>query len=161
EQQNARGGALGEDRLLGHGVALLRVEGVSGTGILARKGQATRDPRRFAESAPDGVCCQAVRPATEERGEGGGETAAPSSGRGSASLWVSTTYFAEGFPYSVVNNLAEILVKELGGSLQMVGLTALLHLPWNLKFLWAPLVDRFETKRGWLVAIEVALTIFL
>jgi PAT family beta-lactamase induction signal transducer AmpG len=102
-----------------------------------------------------------VRPATEEGSERGGEAESPSGGGAPASLWVSTTYFAEGFPYSVVNNLAEILVKELGASLQVVGLTALLHLPWNLKFLWAPLVDRFETKRGWLIAIEVALTVFL
>ena len=33
--------------------------------------------------------------------------------------WVSSTYFAEGFPYSVVNNLVEILFKELGASLQV------------------------------------------
>ncbi len=79
----------------------------------------------------------------------------------SPSAWVSTTYFAEGFPYSVVNNLAEILFKELGASLQVIGLTALFHLPWNLKFLWGPFVDQYETKRTWLVATEVALTLGL
>jgi PAT family beta-lactamase induction signal transducer AmpG len=72
--------------------------------------------------------------------------------------WVSTTYFAEGYPYAIVNSLADILFKELGASLQVVGLTALFHLPWNLKFLWAPFVDDYETKRRWLIAIEVALT---
>jgi PAT family beta-lactamase induction signal transducer AmpG len=72
--------------------------------------------------------------------------------------WVSTTYFAEGYAYAIVNNLADILFKELGASLQVVGLTALFHLPWNLKFLWAPFVDDYETKRRWLIAIEVALT---
>lgn len=72
--------------------------------------------------------------------------------------WVSTTYFAEGYPYAIVNNLADILFKELGASLQVVGLTALFHLPWNLKFLWAPFVDDYETKRRWLLVIEVVLT---
>lgn len=72
--------------------------------------------------------------------------------------WVSTTYFAEGYPYAIVNNLADILFKELGASLQVVGLTSLFHLPWNLKFLWAPFVDDYETKRRWLLVIEVALT---
>jgi PAT family beta-lactamase induction signal transducer AmpG len=72
--------------------------------------------------------------------------------------WVSTTYFAEGYPYGIVTSLADILFKELGASLQVVGLTALFHLPWNLKFLWAPFVDDYETKRRWLIAIEVALT---
>jgi MFS transporter, PAT family, beta-lactamase induction signal transducer AmpG len=138
-----------------------------GRPILAGTGVRRESFGAFVESARGGVCCQAVRPATEERSERGGEsrrggeTEPPAASRSPASLWVSTTYFAEGFPYSVVNNLAEILVKELGASLQVVGLTALLHLPWNLKFLWAPLVDRFETKRGWLIAVEVALTIFL
>ena len=75
--------------------------------------------------------------------------------------WVSTTYFAEGYPYAIVNNLADIMFKELGASLQVVGLTSLFHLPWNLKFLWAPFVDDYETKRRWLIGIEVALTIVI
>jgi PAT family beta-lactamase induction signal transducer AmpG len=74
---------------------------------------------------------------------------------------VSSTYFAEGFPYTVVNNVAEILFKELGASLQLIGLTALFHLPWNLKFLWGPFLDQYETKRRWLLAVEVALTVVM
>jgi PAT family beta-lactamase induction signal transducer AmpG len=68
--------------------------------------------------------------------------------------WVSTTYFAEGFPYAIVNNVAEVLFKELGASLQAIGLTAIFHLPWNLKFLWAPLLDHYETKRRFMLACE-------
>lgn len=71
--------------------------------------------------------------------------------------WTGSTYFAEGFPYSLVNNLAEVLFTELGASLKAVGLTSLFHLPWNVKFLWAPLVDRYGEKRHWIVAIEVLL----
>ena len=71
---------------------------------------------------------------------------------------MSTTYFAEGFPYAIVNNLADILFKELGASLQVVGLTSLFHLPWNLKFLWGPFVDDYETKRRWLLVVELAIT---
>jgi PAT family beta-lactamase induction signal transducer AmpG len=72
-------------------------------------------------------------------------------------LWVSSTYFAEGFPYAVVHQLAEVLFRELGASLEVIGLTSLLHLPYNLKFLWAPLADAFATKRAWLLTTEVAL----
>lgn len=75
--------------------------------------------------------------------------------------WVSTTYFAEGFPYSVVNSLAEILFKELGASLQVIGLTSLFHLPWNLKFLWGPFVDGYETKRRWLLGCEIAIVVLI
>ena len=96
----------------------------------------------------------AGRRATTERGRAGGFWSAPST-------WVSSTYFAEGFPYSVVNNLVEILFKELGASLQVIGLTALFHLPWNLKFLWGPFLDQYETKRAWIVAVEIALTVVL
>jgi len=46
-------------------------------------------------------------------------------------------------------------------SLQAIGLTAIFHLPWNLKFLWGPFVDEYETKRRWLLAIEIALSAML
>lgn len=72
-------------------------------------------------------------------------------------VWVSTTYFAEGFPYSIVNNLAEVLFKEMGAGLGAVGLTSLFHLPWNIKFLWAPWLDRYETKRFWITVLQWAL----
>lgn len=72
-------------------------------------------------------------------------------------MWVASTYFAEGFPYSVVHSLSEVLFKELGASLSTIGLTSLFHLPWNLKFLWGPLLDGFGTKRRWLVLCELAL----
>lgn len=75
--------------------------------------------------------------------------------------WVSTTYFAEGYPYAVVHQLAEAIFKEMGASLQMIGLTSLFHLPWNLKFLWGPFLDRFATKRSWLVRIEIAISALL
>ncbi len=89
------------------------------------------------------------------------DSGAPARDGAPPQLWVSTTYFAEGFPYSVVNNLPEILFKELGASLQSIGLTSLFHLPWNLKFLWGPLLDRYETKRRWLLAMEVVLAVAL
>lgn len=74
-----------------------------------------------------------------------------------AHAWVSTTYFAEGYPYTIVNNIPEVLFQQLGASLQVIGLTALFHLPWNLKFLWGPFLDRFETKRTWLVWLQFVL----
>lgn len=75
--------------------------------------------------------------------------------------WVTTTYFAEGFPYTIVNSAADALLTVMGTSLATLGLTTILHLPWNLKFLWGPFVDGFETKRRWLLATEVLLCIAL
>lgn len=78
-----------------------------------------------------------------------------------ARVWVTSTYFAEGFPYTVVNNLAEVLFKHLGATYAAIGYTALLHLPWNLKFLWGPLLDRYGTKRRWMVGIEAFIAVGL
>ena len=76
-------------------------------------------------------------------------------------MWVSTSYFAEGLPYMVVNELAVPLFKHLGASLGAIGLTALFHVPWNLKFLWGHAVDGYETKRRWILGAEVLLSIAL
>jgi MFS transporter, PAT family, beta-lactamase induction signal transducer AmpG len=72
-------------------------------------------------------------------------------------LWVSTTYFAEGFPYAIVNSLVEVLFRDLGASLGAVGLTSLFHLPWNLKFLWAPWMERMGRMRTWIWLLELGL----
>lgn len=69
-------------------------------------------------------------------------------------VWVNSTYFAEGFPYALVNNVAEVLFNALGASLAAIGLTAVFHLPWNIKFLWAPVLDAHETKRSFLIGCE-------
>ena len=75
--------------------------------------------------------------------------------------WVTTTYFAEGLPYTLVNSAADALFTVMGMSLSTLGLTTILHLPWNLKFLWGPFVDQVETKRRWLLATEVVLCALL
>ena len=36
----------------------------------------------------------------------------------------------------------------------MIGFTSALALPWALKFLWAPLIDRFGTRKQWLLALN-------
>jgi PAT family beta-lactamase induction signal transducer AmpG len=72
-------------------------------------------------------------------------------------VWVSSTYFAEGFPYALVINVADVLFQSMGASLKAIGLTALFHLPWNLKFLWAPTLDRYATKRAFLIGTEVVI----
>ncbi len=74
---------------------------------------------------------------------------------------MTTTYFAEGLPYTIVNSAADALFTVMGMSLSSLGLTTVLHLPWNLKFLWGPFVDQFETKRRWLLATEVLVCLVL
>ncbi len=70
--------------------------------------------------------------------------------------WIFSIYYAEGFPYSLVRLMATAYFKDHGASLQAIGLTSLLGIPWTVKFLWAPLVDSFATKRRWLLLVEAA-----
>lgn len=71
--------------------------------------------------------------------------------------WVASTYFAEGLPFSIVHQVSMELFTAMGASPEAVGLTALYGVPWNLKFLWGPVVDRYGTLRRWVVVIEAAL----
>ena len=75
--------------------------------------------------------------------------------------WVLTTYFAEGLPYSLVHQVAAQFFTAVGASMEVVGLTSLYGLAWNLKFLWSPLVDRFGTHRRWLLGCQVVLAFLI
>lgn len=78
-----------------------------------------------------------------------------------AGLWVSILYFAEGFPYTVVNLMSVIFLKDLGASNELIGLTSFLYLPWTLKGLWGPVVDIYSTKRRWILTMEIICTVML
>lgn len=73
--------------------------------------------------------------------------------------WANSTYFAEGFPYMLVRYMLGVFFTDLGVREAYLGFLNFLGLPWNLKFLWAPLVDYFGTKRRWIVTIELLLAI--
>ncbi len=68
--------------------------------------------------------------------------------------WVLTTYFAEGLPFMIVRILSGVFFTQLGVKERYLGYLNYLGLPWNIKFLWAPLVDGWGTKRGWQVALQ-------
>ena len=73
-------------------------------------------------------------------------------------VWASTTYFAEGLPYSLVHQLAaQQYLTAVGLAPELVGLASLLHVPWLLKFVWAPVVDGTSTAKRWMVAALVLL----
>ena len=75
-------------------------------------------------------------------------------------LWIPTLYFAEGLPYFIVNTIALVMFKDMGmdnGSLAL--LTSLISLPWTLKPLWSPFVDILRSKRWWIVAMQLLMTV--
>lgn len=76
-------------------------------------------------------------------------------------LYIPTLYFAEGLPYTVVMMMSGVFFKSLGADNIFIGLTSFLGLPWILKFAWAPLVDFYATKRGWIVVAQLVLAIVI
>ena len=74
--------------------------------------------------------------------------------------WVFSTYFAQGFPYMVVRAMSSVFFTDAGMSERALGYLNFLGLPWNLKFLWAPLVDIYATRRGWMVAVQGLIAVF-
>jgi MFS transporter, PAT family, beta-lactamase induction signal transducer AmpG len=76
---------------------------------------------------------------------------------------VGLLYFIEGSPVSVLWDVLPVYLRAHGTSLRAIGGLRLLELPFSLKFLWSPLVQRFGDRRAWVtgamlvVAIVVAL----
>ncbi|HEU5305176.1 MAG TPA: MFS transporter [Gemmatimonadales bacterium] len=64
--------------------------------------------------------------------------------------WIGALAFASGFPFGLVNETVPIYLRTHGASLVEIGQLAKLSLPWSLKWLWAPLVDRHGTRRQWI-----------
>lgn len=71
--------------------------------------------------------------------------------------WVAVLYFAEGLPFGIAYDVWPVYFRDHGVSLAEIGLMSLLSLPWTLKMLWAPLVDRFGVRQYWIAACLVLL----
>jgi len=75
--------------------------------------------------------------------------------------WIVVLSFASGFPFGLFNDLIPVYLRASGASLSQIGLLSTLALPWALKFLWAPPVDRLGTRRRWIAGTQVGLAISL
>jgi PAT family beta-lactamase induction signal transducer AmpG len=75
--------------------------------------------------------------------------------------WVAILYFAEGFPFGIVNDTLPVFFRIHGVRLAEIGLLSLVGLPWTLKFLWAPAVDLLGRRRTWVVGCQALLSLGL
>jgi PAT family beta-lactamase induction signal transducer AmpG len=66
--------------------------------------------------------------------------------------WVAVLYFAEGLPFGVVKEVMPVYLRFSGVDLTAIGLYSLIGLPWTLKVLWSPLIDRYGDRRTWMAA---------
>ena len=72
--------------------------------------------------------------------------------------------FSSGLPLLLTGSVLQAWMTDEGVDLGTIGLFALVGLPYTLKFLWAPLTDRFGVpllgrRRGWLLAVQVLLMV--
>ena len=56
-------------------------------------------------------------------------------------------YLAQGLPYGLFTQALPVMMRQAGHSLESVSLSSLLAVPWALKFLWAPAIDRIVGPR--------------
>jgi MFS transporter, PAT family, beta-lactamase induction signal transducer AmpG len=66
--------------------------------------------------------------------------------------WIAALAFASGFPFGLINETVPIYLRTHGVDRVEIGQLSRLSLPWSLKWLWAPLVDRHGTRRQWIAA---------
>ena len=70
--------------------------------------------------------------------------------------------FSCGLPLLLTLSVLQAWMKEAGVDLTTIGLFSLVGLPYTLKFLWAPVFDRyrlplFGRRRGWLLVTQLSL----
>lgn len=66
--------------------------------------------------------------------------------------WIAVLYFAQGLPFGVFMDAVPVYLRLHGTGLVEIGLVSLLQVPWSLKVLWSPLVDRWRSLRFWISA---------
>ena len=76
--------------------------------------------------------------------------------RGYKIILLSSLYLAQGLPYGFFTQALPVLLRDAGLSLKAISATSLLFLPWALKFLWAPFVDAYGTRKQWLLPLQVS-----
>lgn len=73
-------------------------------------------------------------------------------------LWVPTSYFGMGTIYMTVTLVTTVMYKNLGMTEEQAAFWAsALGFPYVVKFLWAPLLEMFRTKKFFVVSMQFAI----
>ncbi len=72
--------------------------------------------------------------------------------------------FSSGLPLLLTLSILQAWMKEVNIDLKLIGVMSLIGLPYTLKYLWAPVFDRFTLpflgrRRGWLLVSQILLMV--
>lgn len=72
--------------------------------------------------------------------------------------------FSSGLPFLAVGSTLQAWCTDSGLTLAVIGALAFVKVPYNFKFLWAPLIDRYALpflgrRRGWIVLTQLLLAL--
>ena len=75
-------------------------------------------------------------------------------------------YWAQGLPVGFMTHALPVILRAEGVSLAHIGGFGLLMLPWSIKILWAPLIDRYGSikqghYRSWIIPTQILTIITL
>lgn len=87
-------------------------------------------------------------------------------GSGRILVMLGALYLSQGLPIGLGFVALPVILRSQGASLEMIGLLGLLLVPWAMKFLWAPWVDRLDggrwgARRSWILPLQWALAALL
>jgi MFS transporter, putative signal transducer len=63
-------------------------------------------------------------------------------------------YIAQAVPLYLVAAAIPPILRARGVDLALIGSFGVLMAPWALKFLWAPLIDRYGSRRAWIIGMQ-------
>jgi len=69
---------------------------------------------------------------------------------------LASLYIAQGLPFGFFTQSLPVLLRDQGMSLEIIGFSAVLVLPWALKFLWAPILDKWGSRRFWILLTNIS-----
>lgn len=80
----------------------------------------------------------------------------------SSLILLASLYCAQGLPSGLLAHSLPVMLRQHGVDLAYIGLLKLLALPWLLKVLWAPWVDRLASRRlghhrGWILPLQLGI----
>ncbi len=81
-------------------------------------------------------------------------------------IMITTLGFASGLPLALSGTALQTWLTLENIDISTIGFFSLVGLPYTFKFLWAPLMDRFEPpflgrRRGWLLLLQMSLSLCL